>query len=655
MHVRLAALLAIAASSFGAPLAAQTIDVRAGAVSTVSLAPGAAITVPVIVDITNAGALNIATLNASFSWNAARLRFDSLKRAPGVSWSFTNNTAAAASGVVSFNSTSSTPLASSVTLANIFLTATGGGGTRVVPAVASATSVTAQSILSSVRLSSIDVCIQQTGRWGDANGDGRVDIVDAQQTARYSVGLTVVDVVALLQRGDVNADGAVNVIDAQQIARFSVGLSAAPRVNTESHVAPAPTLLSIVPAALPAIAVGGSAQLAAAPWAGANDFSGCSAVTWQTTNGSVASVNNSGHVQGKTAGSATLTATSVDNPALHSSTMVTVGGPLVPQPDTSGLRAAASQRGVRIGAALGSVLDYSGPAFTTFQTIFNREFNVVVPDNSMKHDWIHPERNTYRFLKADLIVNWALSNGAKVRGHTLVWRIANAPWFTQGGWTPAEARTLLEEHVTTVVSHYRGKLAAWDVVNEPLCDDGTQCGGVWYNSIGPDYIEYALRAARAADPDVPLFINEFDIEYPGRKADSLYALVSRLIARGVPLDGIGFQSHFAVGQVRPQAELTATMARFAALGLKVQVTELDIRVPVPSTPAHLQQQALDYGTVVRACLAVPACNAIVMWGFSDKESWIPAAVPGWGDALPLDVNYQPKPAYNAMRAAFIGG
>jgi endo-1,4-beta-xylanase len=191
------------------------------------------------------------------------------------------------------------------------------------------------------------------------------------------------------------------------------------------------------------------------------------------------------------------------------------------------------------------------------------------------------------------------------------------------------------------------------VVNESFTDGPvTFRPGFWANNIGRSYVERAFRAARAADPDVALFYNDYNIEGIGAKSDSTYAMLQDLKARGVPLDGIGMQMHLIAGQT--PSRMAENFARFAALGLKIHVTELDVRVQTPPTAASLQAQAQTYRTVFDVCLKEPACEMVVTWGFTDHASWVPSTFPGWGDALLLDANFAKKPAYQAVHDLLAG-
>jgi endo-1,4-beta-xylanase len=314
------------------------------------------------------------------------------------------------------------------------------------------------------------------------------------------------------------------------------------------------------------------------------------------------------------------------------------------------LRQLAAARGLAIGSAVDRGFQLAGDEGAQFRATLASEFNVLTPENDMKHERLQPSRGVYDFAPADSLVVFAQANEMQVRGHTLVWDRQLAPWLTDGTWTKAEAEALLQDHIVNVVGHYGGQVVAWDVINEAFASDGALRSGFWLDHIGPEYIELAFQWARATDPEAELFYNDYSLEWPGPKSDSAYALLSDLVGRGVPVDGIGFQAHLEVGQVPAQAELAAGFERFASLGLAVHITELDVRLPLPATAENLQQQAQDYAAVVGACLQTPACDMVVMWGFTDADSWIPAAFPGFGQALIFDAAYQPKPAYWAVHS-----
>ena len=160
--------------------------------------------------------------------------------------------------------------------------------------------------------------------------------------------------------------------------------------------------------------------------------------------------------------------------------------------------------------------------------------------------------------------------------------------------------------------------------------------------MGPDYVAIALRAARAADPNARLYINDYGVETAGPGMRALHDLVASLNRDGVPIDCVSLQSHFVAGSA--PADLPAVMADFAALGVDVAVTELDLRVRLPAGKQALLAQAADSGSVVRACRATARCVGVTAWGITDERSWVPSFFSLYGAALPFDEEYEPKPA-----------
>ena len=311
------------------------------------------------------------------------------------------------------------------------------------------------------------------------------------------------------------------------------------------------------------------------------------------------------------------------------------------------LRDLAAAKGKVIGTAV------TGSKLTgTYGDIAGAQFNSMTPGNAMKWETVEPSRGTFNWAEADQIVAFAQAHNQQVRGHTLVWHSQNPSWLTNGTWTSAQLGTLLQNHINTEVGRYKGKIAAWDVVNEPFNEDGTYRSTLWYNGLGADYIATALTAARAADPAAKLYINDYNVEGVNAKSTALYNLVKSLKERGVPIGGVGLQAHLILGQV--PSTLQQNIQRFADLGVDVAITELDIRMQVPSDSAKLTQQAADYKAVMDACVAVTRCVGVTVWGFTDSDSWIPDVFSGYGAATPYDENYAPKPAYYAI-ATSLGG
>ena len=304
------------------------------------------------------------------------------------------------------------------------------------------------------------------------------------------------------------------------------------------------------------------------------------------------------------------------------------------------------------GRYFGSATDNPELTDAPYVSILGSEFGQITPGNTMKWDAIEPQQGVFDFTRADAIVTLAQQHSQLVRGHNLVWHSQLPGWLTGGTFTPAQLSTILQNHITTEATHFRGKVFAWDVVNEPFNEDGTFRQSMWFNAFGSAYIANALTWARAADPTAKLYINDYNVEGLGAKSDGLYNLVKSLKAQGVPIDGVGLQAHLILGQV--PSTLQANIQRFADLGLDVGITELDIRMTLPRDATKDTAQANDYRSVVAACLAVTRCVGITVWDYTDKYSWIPGVFSGQGAALPYDENFVKKPAYDAIATA-LGG
>ncbi|KAI0780264.1 endo-beta-1,4-glucanase [Fomes fomentarius] len=318
--------------------------------------------------------------------------------------------------------------------------------------------------------------------------------------------------------------------------------------------------------------------------------------------------------------------------------------------NVAGLHALAKQHGkLYLGSATDNP-ELTNQAYVAILTN-NQMFGQITAANSMKWDATEPQQNVFTFSQGDVIANLARSHGQLLRGHNCVWHNQLPAWVTNSGFNAQQLTQVVQNHCSNLVGHFRGQVTvSWDVVNEPLNEDGSFRQSVFFNTIGQGYIATALRAARAADPNAKLYINEFNVEGTGPKATGLKNLVRTLKSQGVPIDGVGLQSHFIVGQV--PTTLVQNMQEFAALGVEVAITELDIRMTLPETAALLQQQQRDFQTVVAACQAVPACVGITLWDFTDKFSFVPGAFPGQGAATPWDQNLVRKPAFDGIVAGF---
>jgi endo-1,4-beta-xylanase len=301
-------------------------------------------------------------------------------------------------------------------------------------------------------------------------------------------------------------------------------------------------------------------------------------------------------------------------------------------------------------AYFGSATDNPELSDAPYVSILGSEFGQLTPSNSMKWQTTEPNPGQFNFAGGDAIVNLARSRQQTVRGHTLVWHSQLAGWVS--GLPANQVQAAMERHVTQQVTHYRGQLYAWDVVNEPFNEDGSFRSSPFFNAMGSAFVADALRTARAADPAVKLYLNDFNIEGINAKSDAMFNLARTLKTQGVPLDGVGVQGHFIVGQV--PGTLRQNLQRFADLGLDVSITELDVRMQLPRTAAKDTQQRTDYQNSVAACVAVTRCVGVTVWDYTDKYSWVPGTFQGQGAATPWDESLNRKIAYDGIVTA-LGG
>ncbi|XVV07310.1 endo-1,4-beta-xylanase [Actinosynnema sp. CA-248983] len=331
-----------------------------------------------------------------------------------------------------------------------------------------------------------------------------------------------------------------------------------------------------------------------------------------------------------------LTSRSVSRAALMSAVLATVtlsAGMLVATSANAAttLGASAAQSGRYFGTAVAA----NKLSDSTYVGILNREFDMVTAENEMKIDATEPNQNQFTYANADRIVNHALSQGKRVRGHTLAWHSQQPGWMQN--MEGSALRQAMLNHVTQVATYYRGKIYAWDVVNEAF-EDGSS--GARRNSnlqrTGNDWIEAAFRAARAADPGAKLCYNDYNTDdWTHAKTQAVYRMVQDFKQRGVPIDCVGLQSHFNPQSPVPSNYQT-TLQNFANLGVDVQITELDIE-------GSGSAQAANYERVTKACLAVAKCNGITVWGIRDTDSWR-----AYGTPLLFDGSGNKKPAYTSV-------
>ena len=288
-----------------------------------------------------------------------------------------------------------------------------------------------------------------------------------------------------------------------------------------------------------------------------------------------------------------------------------------------------------------------------YAEVAGREFNSITPENAMKWELTEPSAGEFTTDEADAIVAFAEEHEQRVRGHTLVWHNQLPAWVSDA-LSAEQLGAAMDGHIDGLVTRYRGRVATWDVVNEAIDDRGKPRDTVFLRKLGIGFIERAFRRARAADPDAELVYNDYGIEEPNPKSDAVLALLADLIASGVPVDAVGFQFHAGAYDLASfdlrEEEIRANVQRFAALGLAVHFTEMDVRLAnLPGAEAdRLDYQRRVYQRLVEICRSEPGCTSVTFWGFTDRHSWIDEFI-GPDDPLLFDDDLQPKPAYLGVR------
>jgi len=318
-----------------------------------------------------------------------------------------------------------------------------------------------------------------------------------------------------------------------------------------------------------------------------------------------------------------------------------------------GLRVLADRKRFRIGTCVSAPLLQWDPQYAN---TVRREFNVITTENALKFAVVAPKRGQYNFSDADAIVDFAEANRMEVRGHVLVWHSQLPQWLANGALTRSGLVEILTTHIADVVGRYSGRIAAWDVVNEAVGSDGAFRESIWYKMIGKEYVDLAFRAARSADPTARLYYNDYGIEASDEHAEGIYELIRDLKQRDIPVDAVGLQMHVDMNESKRIERLPAAIGRLRTLGLEAAVTELDVRMNVQEHPTaeHLARQAAIYRQVLRFCLQTPRLEACVLWGFTDRHSWVPHFFPDQNHAAIFDENYCRKPAYDALAEELAG-
>lgn len=326
------------------------------------------------------------------------------------------------------------------------------------------------------------------------------------------------------------------------------------------------------------------------------------------------------------------------------------------------LRERAEAKGLLYGAAV----ETRGLSETDFADCLARECSILVPENELKWARVRPSQNQFNFAGSDRLAEFASQHQMKFRGHTLVWHGSVPAWLTETA-TSRNAEELLENHISTVVKRYAGRVHSWDVVNEAVYLGSEGVNGLrnnlWHRLLGPSYIDTAFRTAAAADPNALLVYNDYgldidDDEQNARRARVLQ-LLERLKSDGVPVHALGTQAHLWAGESRfNPTKLRQFLRDVADLGLKILVTELDVvDRNLPRDIARRDRGVADtYRAYLDAALDEPAVIGVLTWGLSDRRTWLTRSRPRRDGApvrpLPFDSQMRPKPAYEAIAAAF---
>jgi endo-1,4-beta-xylanase len=326
-----------------------------------------------------------------------------------------------------------------------------------------------------------------------------------------------------------------------------------------------------------------------------------------------------------------------------------------------------------IGAAVDST------SYSTHASVLKPHFNSITAENEMKFDSLQPSEGNFTYAAADKLVDFARSNDMRVRGHALVWFRQTPDWvFANASKTTLFAR--MKSHITNVVQHFKGKVYAWDVVNEAMMNDGKYRTGneaddqksQWYAIAGKDYIAEAFKYAHEADPDAKLFYNDY-YDYIPAKQRGIYDMLKELLDAGVPIHGVGMQCHLNIrpstdpanqGYYQDVAHLEDAIKLYSSLGLEVQVTELDLSLYVPgvtytsdqfyTAATFTNELKLEQAARYREFFGLfrkysDVISGVTLWGIADDNTWLSELSSGRKDfPLLFDDDHNPKKAYDAV-------
>jgi GH35 family endo-1,4-beta-xylanase len=331
--------------------------------------------------------------------------------------------------------------------------------------------------------------------------------------------------------------------------------------------------------------------------------------------------------------------------------------------DKKSLKYYANQNGKYIGTAISLYKNDLTDSSLPETEAVGFQFNMLVAENEMKPEAFGGKDGKFVFTNANKLVNFAVRKKMVMRGHCLVWNQQSPEWISSDGgktndrnWTREEALAIMKSHITNVMQQYKGKVREWDVVNECLDDNQsavrTNPGAyelkkncVWQQAIGDDYVDSAFVYAHQADPDAVLYLNDYGVEFQGKaKTAAFYNLAVRMKNAGIPIDGVGLQCHFSIGDV-DSVMLDNTVRRFEEAGLLCIFTELDMGIP-DTSEKNLEEQARSYRIITDIMLNHDNCPSMVIWGLKDNNSWRETSNP-----LLFTAQLDKKPAYYAVRSA----
>ena len=331
--------------------------------------------------------------------------------------------------------------------------------------------------------------------------------------------------------------------------------------------------------------------------------------------------------------------------------------------DKKSLRYYANQIGKKIGTAISLYKNDLTDGSLAETDLVKKQFNMLVAENEMKPEAFGGQNGNFYFVTADKFTTFAKNNNFVMRGHCLVWNQQSPTWISSDGgktndknWTRAEALAIMKSHITNVMQHYKGKIREWDVVNECLDDNQSSVrtnpegyelkkNCVWQQAIGDDYVDSAFVYAHQADPDAILYLNDYGVEFQGKaKSAAFYNLAVRMKKAGIPIDGVGLQCHFSIGDV-DSVMLDNTIRRFEEAGLLCIITELDMGISDTSAE-NLEEQARSYRVITDIMLNHDNCPSMVIWGLKDNNSWRESSSP-----LLFTAQCDKKPAWYAVRSA----